>query len=66
MNTIIEFFLEQVDHDGWDTGLLKEIISFQYDPNVAIPIVESTTLALGYRALRGLPRCTARGEGEGA
>ena len=23
-------------------------------------------LALDYRALRGLPRCTARGEGEGA
>ena len=34
MNTILEN-LEQVDGDGWDTGLLYEIVSFHSDPNVA-------------------------------
>ena len=36
MNTIVENLLEQVDNDGWDTGILKEIVSFRTDPNVAV------------------------------
>ena len=36
VNTILENLLEQVDSDGWDTGLLYKIVSFCYDPNVII------------------------------
>ena len=36
MNTILESFLQNVDGDGCDTGLLYEIVSFISDLNVAI------------------------------
>ena len=28
--------MEQIDDDGWDTGLLSELVTFLSDPNVAI------------------------------
>ena len=36
MDTILESIQEQVDNDGWYTGLLYEILSFRYDPNTYI------------------------------
>ena len=36
VNTILENVLETYDGDVWDTGLLSEIVSFSFDPNVAI------------------------------
>ena len=36
MNTILENLFEQVDGDGWDTGLKYEIISFRSDPNISL------------------------------
>ena len=36
MNTTVEILLEQVYPDGWDTGFLKEVISFRSDPNVDV------------------------------
>lgn len=37
VNNITENLLKQADADGWDTGALKEIISFGNDPNVSVP-----------------------------
>ena len=36
VNTIVENFLEQVDTNGWDNWLLKEIIYFWSDTNAAV------------------------------
>ena len=36
VNTILENVLETYDGDVWDTGLLSEIVSFSFYPNVAI------------------------------
>ena len=37
VNTILENLHQQVDKYGWDQSILKEIISFRKDNNVAIP-----------------------------
>ena len=36
VNNILENILEKVDDDGWDTGLISDIVSFCSDPNVEI------------------------------
>ena len=36
VNTIMENPLEKVDGDGWDTGVLSEIVPFRSDLNVVI------------------------------
>ena len=36
VNTIVENLVEQVDNDGWDSGLLKEIIAFRSNPDIAV------------------------------
>ena len=41
MNTIIENLVAQVDDDGLDVGILKEITSVRADPNVALRRGES-------------------------
>ena len=37
VNIIAENLFDRIDADGWDTGTLKEVISFCSDPNVAVP-----------------------------
>ena len=37
VNIIIEKLIGQVDDQGCDTGILKEIAAFRRDPDVAIP-----------------------------
>ena len=36
MKTVLKNLLEKFDSDGWDTGLLYEIVSFCSDPNATI------------------------------
>ena len=36
VNTIMENLLEKFDGDGWDTGVLSEIVPFRSDINVVI------------------------------
>ena len=38
MNVIVENLMSNVDQDGWDTGLFKEVIGFRRDPTIAIPV----------------------------
>ena len=46
VNTIIENMVEQLDPDGWDTGMLQEIISIRKDQNVAIPMGDDAFVTL--------------------
>ena len=36
VNVIAENLMSQVDDDGWDTGILKEVVSFRRDPEIAV------------------------------
>ena len=36
VNVIAENMIAQVDQDGWDTGLLEEIVSFRKDDSIAL------------------------------
>ena len=51
-NTIVENLLQQVDNEGWDTGILKEIVAFRSDPDVAV--LRDDTSA--HAALNGIKR----------
>ena len=37
VNVLAENLLNQADEDGWDTGLIDEIVDIRVDPNVAVP-----------------------------
>ena len=38
VNVISENLMQQVDSDGWDCGLLEEIIDFRKDSRIAVPV----------------------------
>ena len=40
VNIIAENLLNQADNDGWDTGILEEIVDMRKDDDVAIPMSE--------------------------
>ena len=47
VNVIAESLMAQVDEEGWDYGLLDEIVSFRKDESIAIPRNQSTILVNG-------------------
>ena len=55
---IIENLIEQIDEQGWFTGILEEMVSFCCDADVYIPILEKA-----YTNLNGIqrPLITTRG-----
>ena len=40
VNIIIENFIDHIDDQIWDTGILEEIVAFCREPNVDMPIEE--------------------------
>ena len=42
LNTILENLIAQTDDDGWDMGLLDEVVDFRRDPSVAISKEDGT------------------------
>ena len=44
LNTILENLICQTDDDGWDMGLLDEVIEFRKDPHVAIAKEQGTII----------------------
>ena len=42
VNVLAENLLNQADQDGWDTGLIDEIIDARKDPEIAVPMSEGT------------------------
>ena len=40
VNIIIKNLIDQVDDQGWDIGILEEIVDFSCDPDVFIPTKE--------------------------
>ena len=51
VNIIIENIIGQVDDQGWDTGILEEMVSFRHDPDVAIPTGDQA-----YKNVNGIQR----------
>ena len=46
LNSIVEILPKKVDTDGWDTGILKEIIYFWSYPDVSVPRGKSSFTTL--------------------
>ena len=57
---IIENIIDQFDYQGWDTGMLEELVEFRCNLDVAIPTGEQA-----YKNMNGIQRSVITTKGWG-